>query len=233
LGYSLLKKIEKIFYYLLLIKMSDICELIFELINDWYGIQLPLLSQFRNFSEEKFADLWTNMWFAKREKQLIIDNYLKKYQPLFEVESPENLLPENLMLQQKILYNTGWMILYDQVSRNIYRGSAKAYETDSKAYTYAQKLMEFWNILPTPIRVSIILVYIHSEDTNDLAKVKELLNKIEVEMRSYNTVWTSLNGIATNHRDRMNLFGRIPERNKFLNRNSTEQEITYMSSFGI
>ena len=213
--------------------MTDITELILELINDWYGIQLPLLSQFRNFSEEKFANLWTNVWFAKRQQQLVIDNYLDKYQPLFQVESPENLLPENLMLQQKILYNTGWMILYDQVSRNIYRGSAKAYETDSKAYTYSQKLMEFWDILPTPIRVSIVLVYIHSEDMNDLDKVQNLLNNLKDEMRSYNSVWTSLNGIATNHRDRMNLFGRIPERNKFLNRTSSDKEITYMSSFGI
>lgn len=213
--------------------MTDITELILELINDWYGIQLPLLSQFRNFSEEKFANLWTNVWFAKRQQQLVIDNYLNKYQPLFKVESPENILPENLMLQQKILYNTGWMILYDQVSRNIYRGSAKAYETDSKAYTYAQKLMEFWNILPTPIRVSIVLVYIHSEDMNDLDKVQNLLNNLKDEMRSYNSVWTSLNGIATNHRDRMNLFGRIPERNRFLNRTSSDKEITYMSSFGI
>ena len=213
--------------------MTDITELILELINDWYGIQLPLLSQFRNFSEEKFANLWTNVWFAKRQQQLVIDNYLDKNKPLFQVESPENLLPENLMLQQKILYNTGWMILYDQVSRNIYRGSAKAYETDSKAYTYAQKVMEFWDILPTPIRVSIVLVYIHSEDMNDLDKVQNLLNNLKDEMRSYNSVWTSLNGIATNHRDRMNLFGRIPERNKFLNRTSSDKEITYMSSVGI
>jgi uncharacterized protein (DUF924 family) len=120
--------------------------------------------------------------------------------------------------------------LWDQVSRNIFRNSAAAYATDHKARKLVEELMPFWTTLPISIRVTIILVYIHSEDINDLEITNKLLDDIKEPMQNYPSLWTSLTGIAKNHYDRMTMFGRIPERNKFLNRVSTPGEINYINS---
>ena len=45
-------------------------------------------------------------------------------------------------------------------------------------------------------------------------------------------VFQSLRGISNNHRDRMRLFGRVPERNKWLRRESSEQEVAFMREVG-
>ena len=42
----------------------------------------------------------------------------------------------------------------------------------------------------------------------------------------------SLKQIARNHRDRVEAFGRIPERNKVLGRVSTEKELVFMRAVG-
>jgi uncharacterized protein (DUF924 family) len=122
------------------------------------------------------------------------------------------------------------MILWDQIPRNIFRGTATAYATDNKARKIVEELMPDWENLPIPIRVSMILVYIHSEEIADLAITARLLQEIRKPMENYPSVWDSLTGIAGNHSDRMRMFGRIPERNKFLGRESTQAELDYMRS---
>jgi len=158
-----------------------------------------------------------------------MDSYLKKYSHLFQTNPEE--LQDKLPPAYKLLLKISTLILWDQVSRNIYRGSALAYETDKKARVLVEEIMTSWAILPTPIRVSCILVYIHSEDKQDLEKVETLLKDISDDMRNYPTIYLALKGIAKNHRDRMMMFGRIPERNKFLQRESTEKELSYLQSF--
>jgi uncharacterized protein (DUF924 family) len=205
-------------------------ELLYELFCEWYGVNTPTLMGFRTFSEENFSNIWTNWWFAKKEKQVRMDDYLNKYKPLFLITNPDTIMPEGMDVRSTIVWKVGWIILWDQVSRNIFRNSAKAYATDHKARKLVETLMPFWNTLPIPIRVSMVLVYIHSEDINDLEMTNKLLADIKLPMQNYPSVWTSLTGIAKNHYDRMTMFGRIPERNKFLNRMSKPEEMNYMNS---
>jgi uncharacterized protein (DUF924 family) len=205
-------------------------EPLYELFCEWYDINTPRLMEFRTFSEEKFSNIWTNWWFAKKEKQVLMDAYLTKYKPLFSINNPDTLKPQGMDARSTIVWTVGWIILWDQVSRNIFRNSAAAYATDHKARKLVEELMPFWTTLPISIRVTIILVYIHSEDINDLEITNKLLDDIKEPMQNYPTVWTSLTGIAKNHYDRMTMFGRIPERNKFLNRVSTPEEINYINS---
>lgn len=205
-------------------------ELIFELFKEWYDLQIPRVSDINKYSEEKFANLWRNWWFAKRDQQVLMDAYLEKYKPLFEVKDPNANMPIEMKPEHQLMWKMGWIILWDQISRNVFRNSARAYETDAKARKAVEELMPRWDSLPVPIRVSIILVYIHSEDIEDLKVVAKLLEDIKKPMQNFPSVWISLSGIAKNHYDRMTMFGRIPERNKFLGRKSTEQEIMYMHS---
>uniref|UniRef100_A0A6C0KY68 Uncharacterized protein n=1 Tax=viral metagenome TaxID=1070528 RepID=A0A6C0KY68_9ZZZZ len=205
-------------------------ELIFELFKEWYDLRLPRISDLNKYSEEKFANLWKNWWFAKREQQVLMDAYLEKYKPLFDYKDTYPDIPEGMKPEHQLMWKMGWIILWDQISRNVFRNSARAYETDARARKAVEELMPRWNSLPIPIQVSIILVYIHSEDIEDLKVVANLLEDIKKPMQNFPSVWISLTGIAKNHNDRMTMFGRIPERNRFLGRKSTEKEIMYMDS---
>ena len=62
------------------------------------------------------------------------------------------------------------------------------------------------------------------------AQVEALLASMAPDMACHGAVWASLTGIAGNHRDRMRLFGRIPERNVFLGRESSEEERAYLAA---
>ena len=204
-------------------------ELIFNLFTEWYDLQSPRFLDFKNYSEQKFTNLWKNWWFAKREQQVYMDTFLDKYRLLLSY-NPDQLIPAGLDRKNTIIWKVGWMILWDQIPRNIFRGTATAYATDNKARKIVEELMPDWENLPIPIRVSMILVYIHSEEIADLAITARLLQEIRKPMENYPSVWDSLTGIAGNHSDRMRMFGRIPERNKFLGRESTQAELDYMRS---
>ena len=201
----------------------------FSLFCDWYNLNSPFLRSFGHVSEDTFANMWTNKWFAKKQQQVIMDTYLKKYQHLFDVDVDE--LQEHLQGQNLLVFRIACLILWDQISRNIFRGTANAYATDGKARALVEKIIPFWDNLPTPIKVSCILVYIHSEDIHDLEKVNEYINKISSEMGNFPSVFTALKGVAKNHYDRMIMFGRIPERNILLNRKSTAEEESYLAAF--
>ena len=73
--------------------------------------------------------------------------------------------------------------------------------------------MSDWGLAPAPGGGFVDVVAEH------LARVQSQLEN------DCNFVFQSLRRIANNHRDRMRLFGRIPERNKFLGRHSSAQEL--------
>ena len=141
------------------------------------------------------------------------------------------------------MYTIGIIILCDQISRNVFRNSARAYATDKLARRLAAPLLEEFDALPVPVRASLILVLVHSEDPSDwglaplvggaasadlvaiyLARAKPQLEN------DCDFVFQSLRRICNNHRERMREFGRVPERNKFLGRESTQQELAYIQA---
>lgn len=210
-------------------------ELLMSLFSEWYGVRYPSFSNFNGYSEERFAKQWTKLWFAKGQDQIQTDAYLQKFKELFAIDTIEDIeaLKIGLTKNEEVVCNISLLILWDQIPRNIYRGSAAAYGTDSKARRLAETLMLEWSKYPVPIRVSLILVFIHSEDMADLARVEELLEDIKSAMQLFPSVWKSLTAIAKNHSLRMTTFSRIPERNAFLGRASTEEEMSFMSIFSI
>jgi uncharacterized protein (DUF924 family) len=206
-------------------------ELVFELVQEWYGLLTPSMHSFSALNGDKFEVIWTTLWFAKGALQAPLDLRLKKYAALFSVD-PAATRPPALSRDLALLWDVSWMILYDQVSRNVFRGSPGAYATDAAARSIASSLLPSWDRLPTAIRVSVALVYIHSEDMVDFHMLHDdLLPRLRTDASSACPfVWASLNAIATNHGDRMRAFGRVPERNAILGRVSTEAELTWMAS---
>lgn len=200
-------------------------ELAIELFCDWYGINKPTLREFSNYTEYQFVEVWEKKWFAKKQQQVYMDSYLNKYKNLINIEA--KVVFERR--ESELLFKISQLIAWDQIPRNIYRNTKEAYAYDKNARVLVEEVMTYWDILPIPIKITCILVYIHSEDIVDLSMVKTLLEKIQEGMRNYPVIMSALKGIAKNHSDRMTMFGRIPERNKYLNRQSTDTELAFLS----
>jgi uncharacterized protein (DUF924 family) len=123
------------------------------------------------------------------------------------------------------------IILYDQIPRNIFRNTPKAYETDNIAFKYASLLTDYIKYLPFHICIFIVLSHCHQESIDVHNKCKNVLNSLkEKHMLVYHNIFPTLNALFENHFDRIKFFGRIPERNSILGRISSDKEIVYMKN---
>lgn len=210
------------------------------LFMEWYGTHGVTAVHFARFNEWTFTELWTGLWFAKGALQSAVDERLRcSYGGLFEAlprPAPGTLppaLPAHIAGSAALMWRIGLLVLCDQVTRNIFRGTGRAYSYDGWGRALAAALLPDWDRLPVPVRASIVLAFVHSEDVADVAVVESLLGRLQGPLEALSpSVWASLSGIARNHRDRMHAFGRIPERNVFLGRESTDAELAYIAYVG-
>lgn len=217
------------------------------LFSEWYGVP-PHWRRLFDVKGQAFEDLWTTLWFAKGQLTAPLDARLRlKYSSAFCMVEPYCVCgapapPASLPPTFRKMWTIGVVILCDQISRNIFRGSARAYATDALARRLIAPLLEEFDSLPVAVRVSLVLVLIHSEDMADwplapapgggsVDVVAEHLARVKPQLENdCDFVFQSLRRIANNHRDRMRLFGRVPERNTFLGRQSSEQELAFMAA---
>lgn len=195
-----------------------------EILSFWYKNSKIYMNTRHLYSEISCSDLddiWINIWFAKGDSQKSIDEELKRFEYYYNKykDYEPTYLYEYIAL----------IILYDQIPRNIFRNSAKAYETDGIAFKHAEYLMKYINFMPMHLCIPIIMSYVHCESLDILKKTKDIIHDIGKKYYNHN-IFPSLNAIFQNHYDRITLFGRIPERNKFLNRISTESELVYLQN---
>lgn len=109
------------------------------------------------------------------------------------------------------------ILLSDQFSRNIYRGSARAFEADPLALELAyQALDRDWtHAAPHDWRQFLLMPLMHSERPDDQERsVAEFSRLGDPEVTRF----------AMRHRDQIARFGRFPGRNAALGRVSTEEE---------
>lgn len=112
-------------------------------------------------------------------------------------------------------------IVLDQFSRNLYRGSPKAFATDARALELAQAALDrdYDRALSTTERKFLYMPFMHSEDRAMQARCVELFAQIEdAEALRY----------AIEHRDIVDRFGRFPHRNEILGRAATPEEAEFM-----
>lgn len=221
-------------------------DLFLTLFAEWYGIA-PVWSHFARVKNEAFENLWTQLWFAKGPLTAPLDARLStKYHPAFKIVAPYievgvPVPPPGLRPQIAKMWLIGAMLLCDQISRNIFRNTPRAYETDKLARRIASLFLVEFDVLPVAVRVSLVLVLVHSEDPCDWGlqegsedTVAALLARLEKPLlNDCAFVWESLRRIAGNHRDRMHLFGRVPDRNLWLGRKSTDQEVAYLEAMQV
>ena len=108
------------------------------------------------------------------------------------------------------------IILLDQFSRNIFRGSAKAFEADGLALELCHMGIErgWVDQVPKPLPSFMLMPLLHSEQPSDQ-------ERSVVEFRDRDALNYKF---AVLHRDQIKRFGRFPGRNKVLGRVSTLEE---------
>ncbi|KAJ3085509.1 hypothetical protein HK102_014107 [Quaeritorhiza haematococci] len=221
------------------------------LLLHWYNTSKPT----HTLGSSHLLSLWTSLWFAKGSLQQQIDQTLSsQYTPLLSAASQYN--PDYTPTTTNEIL--ALVILFDQIPRNVFRGTKKAYEFDELARQWGLRVLfggdslpSFFDsptisdtiasdpctlpslipnlqALPTHYLLTLALCFIHSESLPHHTLVSAIISHLQTRPNMDEFVFNSLRNIARNHRERVQTFGRIPERNKLLGRESTEDEKTFM-----
>ena len=124
------------------------------------------------------------------------------------------------------------ILLLDQFRRNIYRGTAKAFEKDKLALKLCvEGAMEKKDKGLTPIqRVFFYMPLQHAESRKVQAKSVEIYRKLaDAVSPTYHETFETVAQFAELHRDIIERFGRFPHRNKVLGRKNTPEEEEYLA----
>ena len=119
----------------------------------------------------------------------------------------------------------GLVILLDQVSRNIHRGSPLAFAADTKALALAKTSVGrgFHQGLVPPLAHWLIMPFEHAENLDSQHRGVALFGTMGLHEMVY---------YAQMHLDIIARFGRFPHRNPVLGRTSTEAEIAFLQTGG-
>jgi uncharacterized protein (DUF924 family) len=125
------------------------------------------------------------------------------------------------------------IIVLDQFSRSIHRGTAQAYAQDRKALAPALEGIEsgHYAALATPWEKTFFFLPLgHSEELTQVEAAvrlaEELAGQAPAELRR---ILEHSAAQARGHRDVIARFGRHPHRNAVLGRRSTPEELNYLA----
>lgn len=117
------------------------------------------------------------------------------------------------------------IIVLDQFSRNMFRGSAKAFASDVVALVLSQEAVvtKADSQLNATERSFLYLPFMHSESLK--------IHELAVDLYTQESLQTSLD-FEIKHKKIIEQFGRYPHRNSVLGRESTKQEIAFLKQPG-
>jgi uncharacterized protein (DUF924 family) len=116
------------------------------------------------------------------------------------------------------------IVVLDQLPRNMFRGTARAFASDSPALAAARETIarEFDRLLSPVERPFVYLPFVHAEDLAAQRRSLALFHELDPEdMRN-----------AKRHYEIIARFGRFPHRNAALGRESTAEEIEFLKQPG-
>lgn len=121
-----------------------------------------------------------------------------------------------------------YIILTDQFPRNMFRGTAQAFETDRASLAAAKAAVnKGWDLqIDEPARQFFYLPMMHSENLYDQERCVRLMCERMPEYGASNLLH------ARAHREVIRKFGRFPYRNEALHRATTEPEARFVSDGG-
>lgn len=194
-----------------------------QVLDFWFGSDLQSLDALQNLNRR---------WFGK--------------DPAFDADMQQRF--SELHLQAAAGELDAWaqvpesclalIVLLDQFSRNLYRGSASAFAQDAKALALAkQALAKGFDQQSAPAqRLFFYLPYEHSEELADQRLSEELTQALADAMADsqpeIHKIFEGYVDYARRHREVIERFGRFPHRNASLGRESTPEELAYLSQPG-
>jgi uncharacterized protein (DUF924 family) len=112
------------------------------------------------------------------------------------------------------------VIVLDQLSRNIHRGTADAFANDDAALAITRQSIErgLDEGLPDPRRSFLYMPLMHAEDLDAQDQSVALFAELSEEQHAY----------AVKHRDIVARYGRFPYRNDALGRTTTPAEAQFL-----
>ncbi len=121
-----------------------------------------------------------------------------------------------------------YLIVTDQMSRNMHRGKAEAFDTDAFALAAAKMAIDRdWDLrIDEPARQFFYLPLMHSENLIDQDRAVRLIH-----LRMPETGAANLDH-AKAHREIIRRYGRFPFRNEALGRTSSAGEVDFMTGGG-
>lgn len=127
------------------------------------------------------------------------------------------------------------LLLMDQFRRNIFRGTAGAFQRDGRArYLMRDGIARMMDLNLTPVeRVFFYMPLQHSESLEDQELGVDRYLQVEREVASeYRPIFADFRKYAQLHRDIIARFGRFPHRNAILGRRDTAEERAWIASGG-
>lgn len=128
-----------------------------------------------------------------------------------------------------------YVVVIDQLSRNMYRDTAKMYASDEQALTVALKAIDEGRDKNAIFahRNFLYMPLMHAEDValqdQCVALYSEWSTEVEGELKA--DVEKRI-GFAIRHRDIVARFGRFPHRNTIVGRPSTAEELEFLTQPG-
>jgi uncharacterized protein (DUF924 family) len=170
-----------------------------------------------------------NFWFMETEPQLWFmrsDEFAESIRDRFEVTY--NLAADGLCHDWAVdaAGSLALCLVLDQFPRRLYRDTGKAYATDEKALLVAKQAVHkgFDQVLPHEQRFFLYLPFEHSEKLADQKRNLELFKAMAHENPiAYRT--------AQQRFELFERFGRFPQRNEALKRESTPEELEWLKTF--
>ena len=170
-----------------------------------------------------FCFVQTDMekWFKKDQE---FDNQLKK---LFIIDYQNAASNKYDDWQDNPDECVALIMLLDQLSRNFYRNSSKAYDQDYKCRLIVNEAIDRGYLEELDLNKIhfLLLPLIHSEDISDHIfghKLIEVYLKNHLEFNRIKKAWDD-------HSIPIKKFGRYPHRNIILGRKSTSEEIKFLN----
>lgn len=130
------------------------------------------------------------------------------------------------------------IVIIDQFSRNLFRGTEKAFAWDKLAQEWALHALENGHLkeLAMSGRMFCLMPLMHSENVALHERLRVEIESMVRDFPEHTDFTVNFRKAAEDHRVIIERFGRYPHRNKVLGRVSTEAEQEYLaeknSSFG-
>jgi len=175
----------------------------------------------------KYQDV-LKFWFEETEqaqwwnKDLTFDNEIKRrFESIYNAAQYCELFDWRSSAEGRLAE----VIILDQFSRNMYRDTPASFATDALALALSQQAISVGadKLLSKVQRSFLYMPFMHSESL--------FIHNVAVDLYKKNGIQANVD-FEIKHKNIIERFGRYPHRNSILGRQSTEEEIEFLTTPG-